>query len=192
MAALILVGTALPVGGTVFNYFTLPTQRYTFVLMTVFLLLMAWMWDYMRKGGKLNLVLILAVTALMGWAYWCGYEQAGFQEYRTNILILTVTGILTAVCLTLLCFLKDTQIRNVILGVMGVVLVVNVVSEGGTNYQNRVTMKKTDVPAEVMVQETQRYEEMRTSDDKEIKYRAEIEKPQDFSGRCTVSILRTA
>lgn len=180
VAALILVGTALPVGGTVFNYFTLPTQRYTFVLMTVFLLLMAWMWDYMRKGGKLNLVLILAVTALMGWAYWCGYEQAGFQEYRTNILILTVTGILTAVCLTLLCFLKDTQIRNVILGVMGVVLVVNVVSEGGTNYQNRVIMKKTDVPAEVMVQETQRYEEMRTSDDKEIKYRAEIEKPQDF------------
>lgn len=180
VAALILVGTALPVGGTVFNYFTLPTQRYTFVLMTVFLLLMAWMWDYMRKGGKLNLVLILAVTALMGWAYWCGYEQAGFQEYRTNILILTVTGILTAVCLTLLCFLKDTQIRNVILGVMGVVLVVNVVSEGGTNYQNRVTMKKTDVPAEVMVQETQHYEEMRTSDDKEIKYRAEIEKPQDF------------
>ena len=180
VAALILVGTALPVGGTVFNYFTLPTQRYTFVLMTVFLLLMAWMWDYMRKGGKLNLVLILAVTALMGWAYWCGYEQAGFQEYRTNILILTVTGILTAVCLTLLCFLKDTQIRNVILGVMGVVLVVNVVSEGGTNYQNRVTMEKTDVPAEVMVQETQRYEEMRTSDDKEIKYRAEIEKPQDF------------
>lgn len=180
VAALILVGTALPVGGTVFNYFTLPTQRYTFVLMTVFLLLMAWMWDYMRKGGKLNLVLILAVTALMGWAYWCGYDQAGFQEYRTNILILTVTGILTAVCLTLLCFLKDTQIRNVILGVMGVVLVVNVVSEGGTNYQNRVTMKKTDVPAEVMVQETQRYEEMRTSDDKEIKYRAEIEKPQDF------------
>lgn len=180
VAALILVGTALPVGGTVFNYFTLPTQRYTFVLMTVFLLLMAWMWDYMRKGGKLNLVLILAVTALMGWAYWCGYEQAGFQEYRTNILILTVTGILTAVCLTLLCFLKDTQIRDVILGVMGVVLVVNVVSEGGTNYQNRVTMKKTDVPAEVMVQETQRYEEMRTSDDKEIKYRAEIEKPQDF------------
>lgn len=180
VAALILVGTALPVGGTVFNYFTLPTQRYTFVLMTVFLLLMAWMWDYMRKGGKLDLVLILAVTALMGWAYWCGYEQAGFQEYRTNILILTVTGILTAVCLTLLCFLKDIQIRNVILGVMGVVLVVNVVSEGGTNYQNRVTMKKTDVPAEVMVQETQRYEEMRTSDDKEIKYRAEIEKPQDF------------
>lgn len=180
VAALILVGTALPVGGTVFNYFTLPTQRYTFVLMTVFLLLMAWMWDYMRKGGKLNLVLILAVTALMGWAYWCGYEQAGFQEYRTNILILTVTGILTAVCLTLLCFLKDTQIRDVILGVMGVVLVVNVVSEGGTNYQNRVTMKKIDVPAEVMVQETQRYEEMRTSDDKEIKYRAEIEKPQDF------------
>ena len=180
VAALILIGVALPVGGTVFNYFTLPTQRYTFVLMTVFLLLMAWMWDYMRNGGKLNLVLILAVTALMGWAYWCGYEQAGFQEYKANILILTVTGILTAICLTLLCFLRDTQIRNVILGVMGVVLVVNVVSEGGTNYQDRVTMKKADIPAEMMSQETQRYEMMRKSEDKEIKYCAEIEKPQDF------------
>ena len=31
-----------------------------------------------------------------------------------------------------------------------------------------------------MAVETQRYEEMRTSDDKETKYRAEIEKPQDF------------
>ena len=180
VAGLILIGAAFPIGGTVFNYFTLPTQRYTFVLMTVFLLLMAWMWDYMRKGGKLNLVLILLVTALMGWAYWCGYEQAGFQEYKTNILILTVTGILTSVCLTLLCFLKDAQIRNVVLGFMGVVLVVNVVSEGGTNYQNRVTMKKTDVPAEMMEQEMEHYEEMRASKDRETKYRAEIEKPQDF------------
>lgn len=40
------------------------------------------------------------------------------------------------------------------LGFLGVVLVVNVVSEGGTNYQNRVTMKKADVPAEMMEQET--------------------------------------
>ena len=59
-------------------------------------------------------------------------------------------------------------------------LVVNVVSEGGTNYQNRVTMKKADVPAEMMEQETKRYEEMKTSEDKETKYRAELEKPQDF------------
>lgn len=179
-AVLIFAGVALPIGGMAFNYFTLPTQRYTFVLMPILLLLMAWMWDYMRKGGRLNLVLILGVTVLMGWAYRCGYEQAGFQEYKTNILILTVTGILTALCLTVLCFLKDTQIRNVTLGFLGVVLVVNVVSEGGTNYQNRVTMKKADVPAEMMEQETKRYEEMKTSEDKETKYRAELEKPQDF------------
>ena len=180
LSVLIILGVVFPAGGTVFNYFTLPTQRYTFVLMPVFLLLMAWMWDYLRKGGKLNLFLILAVTVLMGWAYWCGYEQAGFREYKTNILILTATGILMAVCLTLLCFLKKQQIRNIILGCLGVILVVNVVSDSGTNYQNRVTMKKTDVPAESMQQETQRYEEMRKSEDKETKYRAEIEKPQDF------------
>ena len=41
-------------------------------------------------------------------------------------------------------------------------------------------MKKADVPAEMMEQETKRYEEMKTSEDKETKYRAELEKPQDF------------
>ena len=51
-AVLIFIGVVFPVGGTVFNYFTKPTQRYTFVLIPFFLMAMAWMWDYLRKGGK--------------------------------------------------------------------------------------------------------------------------------------------
>lgn len=65
-AVLIFAGVALPIGGMAFNYFTLPTQRYTFVLMPILLLLMAWMWDYMRKGGRLNLVLILGSNCPYG------------------------------------------------------------------------------------------------------------------------------
>ena len=179
-SAVLILAVALPIGGTAFNYFTLPTQRYTFVLMPVFLLLMAWMWDYMRKGGRLNLVLILLITALMGWAYWCGYDQAGFSEYKRNILILTVTGVIMAVCLGALVFLTKKQIRSVVMAVMGLALIVNVISEGTVNYQARVTMKKTDTLPEEMAQKTEEYKTMKKSKDKNVKYRAEMEKPQDF------------
>lgn len=180
VAALILVGMLLPIGGTIFNYFTKPTQRYTFVLVPVFLLLMAWMWDYLSKGGRLSLILIFAVALLMGWAYMEGWEQAGFWEYKRNILILAAAGAAMVLCLTALNFVKKQEIRKLLMGILGVALAVNVISEGGTNFQARVTLKKTDTPAELMAQETKQYEEDRHSEDKETKYRAETEKPQDF------------
>lgn len=179
-AVLIFIGVVFPVGGTVFNYFTKPMQRYTFVLIPLFLMAMAWMWDYLRKGGKLCLTLILAVTVLMGWAYLEGWKQAGFAEYKRNILILAVTGTVMAVCLVLLNFVHKQAVRQGLMAVLALALLVNVASEGAANFQARVTMKKTDTPAELMEQEMAQYEADRKSDDKETKYRAEVSKPQDF------------
>ena len=180
VAGLIIIGVAFPIGGTVFNYFTIPTQRYTFVLMPVFMLLMAWMWDYMRRGGRLNLLFIVLVTILMGWAYQEGWKQAGYEVYKRNICCLAVTGIIMTICLILITLLKKQQIRSAVMGLLAVVIVVNVISEEGTNFQNRVTMKKTDASVEEMAEETARYQKMRRSKDKSIKYQAENEKPQDF------------
>ena len=180
VAGLIIIGVAFPIGGTVFNYFTIPTQRYTFVLMSVFMLLMAWMWDYMRRGGRLNLLFIVLVTILMGWAYQEGWKQAGYEVYKRNICCLAVTGIIMTICLILITLLKKQQIRSAVMGLLAVVIVVNVISEEGTNFQNRITMKKTDTSVEEMAEETARYQKMRSSKDKSIKYQAENEKPQDF------------
>lgn len=145
---------------------------------------MAWMWDYLRKGGKLCLTLILAVTVLMGWAYLEGWKQAGFAEYKRNILILAVTGTVMAVCLVLLNFVHKQAVRQGLMAVLALALLVNVASEGVANFQARVTMKKNDTPAELMEQEMAKYEADRKSDDKETKYRAEMNKPQDFSEKC--------
>lgn len=178
--ALILAAVLLPVGGTVFNYFSKPTQRYTFVLVPFILLAMAWMWDYLKAGGKLCIFLIAGVTVLMGWAYWEGWKQAGFWEYKQNILVLLATGILIALCLVILNFVEKRQIRSIVLGIVGVCLAMNVISEGAACFNARVTMKKTDTPQELMAQETAQYEADQKSSDKEIKYRADINKPQDF------------
>ncbi|MBU5481070.1 YfhO family protein [Blautia sp. MSJ-19] len=179
-ALLIIVGVSFPIGGIVFNYFTIVSFRYTFVLMPVLVLLMAWMWDYLRKGGKVSLLLLAAVAVLMCVEYWSGYEQAGYAVYKRNILILTVTGILFAVCMLVLNYMKKQQIRKALMGVMAAGLAVSMVSEGAVNYENRVTMKKSDTPQEQMEQETQRYEAMWESEDDLVKYSAEAEKPQDF------------
>lgn len=180
VAAVIFIGVAFPIGGIAFNYFTLPTQRFTFALMPVFLLLMAWMWDYMREGGRLSLIATVLIALLMGWAYMEGWKQAGYEVYKRNIICLALTGAVTVICLVALTFLKKKQLRSIMLGILAVALLVNVVSEEATNFQNRVTMKKTDTSVETMAEETDKYNEMRKSKDKSVKYQAENEKPQDF------------
>ena len=116
----------------------------------------------------------------MGWAYLEGWDQAGFEEYKRNILILAAAGIVTVICLFTLTFIKEKTRRKAVMGILGLALAVNMISDGATDYQARVTMKKTDTPAEIMAEETEKYEEDRRSDDLEIRYRAEMEKPQDF------------
>ena len=119
----------------------------------------------------------------MGWAYLEGWKQTGFAEYKRNILILAVTGTVMAVCLVLLNFVYKQAVRQGLMAVLALALLVNVASEGAANFQARVTMKKTDTPAELMEQKMAQYEADRKSDDKETKYRAEMNKPQDFFQR---------
>ena len=85
-----------------------------------------------------------------------------------------------AVCLVLLNFVYKQAVRQGLMAVLALALLVNVASEGAANFQARVTMKKTDTPAELMEQKMAQYEADRKSDDKETKYRAEMNKPQDF------------
>lgn len=179
-AALCVLTVVLPVGGTVFNSFTLPTQRYTYVLMPFFLLMVAWMWDYLKQGNKISILMLAAVWVLMSWAYYAGYQQAGFAEYRRNILIITIAGEMMALSLLVLRFAGNRRLRTAVMGVLALALAVNLISEGGMNYTARPTLKKVDTPVEQMDALMARYEEDRKSEDKLTRYRAEVEKPQDY------------
>ena len=70
---LILVIMLLPLGGIVFNAFTIPpTYRFTYILMAVFLLAFAWMWDYLQAGGRISITGLAVVEILMLQAYMTG------------------------------------------------------------------------------------------------------------------------
>ena len=183
--ALTVLLVLLPLGGTAFNAFTDPTNRYTYILMVLLLLVTAWMWDYLRAGGRIS-ILALAVTAvLMMRAYMTGYEQSIFKEYRINALILAVTGCVMLLCILCLGFVKNQsprslKVRKVATGFLAAALLVNVISEGGITYVDRVVLKKTDTPADQIPEQMEVYAAAAQAEDSEEKSRAVFYKPQTY------------
>lgn len=179
-SVLMLLTVILKVGGTIFNAFTVPTNRYTFVLIPFFLIAMAWMWDYLRDAGKINGVLLLAGYLAMNWAYRVGYGQSVFREYRTNAVVLAVTGEVMVLCLIGLMILKTAQARKIVMWVLAAVLVVNVVSESLTSYEDRICLRKEDTSPLEMEEKLALYHEKNASSDSEEVARASLIIPQNY------------
>ena len=180
-AALVLTLVLLPLGGIAFNAFTEPTNRYTYILMVVMLLVFAWMWDYLRAGGRISILALIITTVIMLRAYIIGYEQSIFREYRMNAVILAVTGCVMAVCILYLGTRKTlTGSEKVVAGILAAALIVNVVSEGGISYVDRIVLKKTDTPAEQLADQMEIYADAARSEDSEEKSRAAFYKPQTY------------
>lgn len=180
-SALTVILVLLPLGGIAFNAFTDPTNRYTYILMVLMLIIFAWTWDYLRTGGK-NSRIPLAVTAvLMIRAYVIGYEQSIFKEYRFNALVLAVTGSVMVLCILCLgCIRGNLKVRRMAAGIMTAALLINVVSEGGITYVDRVVLKKSDTPAEKIADQMEIYASVSQSEDSEEKSRAAFYKPQTY------------
>ena len=180
-AALILVTLLLPLGGSVFNALTVPpTNRYTYILIAVFLLVFAWMWDYLKQGGRISIVALAVTEALMLRAYWYGYSDSVFKEYRQNAAILAVTGTIMAVCVLYLSFGAKVKARKLVTGLLAVMLFVNVISEGGITYTDRVCLRKTDTPEEQMETATAENNLQLASEDSETQARGVLNRPQTY------------
>ena len=184
-SAFTIILVLLPLGGIAFNAFTDPTNRYTYILMVLLLLVFAWMWDYLRAGGKIS-VIALAVTAVfMMRAYITGYEQSIFKEYRINALVLAVTGCIMVFCILCLGswgkgFKGSSGVRKAAAGILAAALLINVVSEGGITYVDRVVLKKSDTPADQIAAQMEVYAAVAEAEDSEEKSRAAFYKPQTY------------
>lgn len=179
-AALIILVLTLQIGGSAFNAFTVPTHRYTFVLIPFFLLAFVWMWDYLREGGKICLVALAVVCAGIVYASLQGYGDSIFQEYRVNAVTLAVTGFVMAGCLLVLRWMKDERRRRIVMGFLAAALVVNVASEGRVTYQDRITLRKEDTPAEDMASQMELYAQEGAVPKSERQARAVFLRPQDY------------
>ena len=180
-AVLIMITLLLPLGGSIFNALTTPpTHRYTFILMAVFLMVFAWMWDYLKQGGRIS-VLALAVTeVLMLRAYFNGYSDSVFSEFRKNAVILAVSGTVMVLCVLYLS--KGTRLKNrkFVTGLLAVVLFINVISDGTMAYTDRICLRKTDTPEDQIEVLTAENELLQASEDSENQARAVLNEPQTY------------
>ena len=180
-SALTVILVLLPLGGIAFNAFTNPTNRYTYILMVLMLIIFAWTWDYLRTGGKISLIPLAVTAVLMIRAYVTGYEQSIFKEYKFNALVLAVTGSVMVLCILCLgCIRGNLKVRRMAAGIMTAALLINVVSEGGITYVDRVVLKKSDTPAEKIADQMEIYAAVSQSEDSEEKSRAAFYKPQTY------------
>ena len=180
-AVLILACLIFPGGGIVFNAFTTPaTNRYTYILIAVFLMVFAWMWDYLKAEGKISIVGLVITEVLMIRAYMAGYEDSIFREYRINAVLLAVTGSVMVLCVLTLGFCRKQAVRRVITGCLILMLGINVISEGGITYTDRICLKKTDTPEEQMDAQTVAFNERQQAEDEETAAGAMFDRPQTY------------
>lgn len=69
--------------------------------------------------------------------------------------------------------------RRAVTGILAVALMVNVLSEGGTGYKDRITMRKMDTPAQEMEEQAALHQAYAQSYG-DRKVREELERPQDY------------
>ena len=180
-AFLIMITLLLPLGGIAFNAFTIPpTHRYTYILIVVFLIVFAWMWDYLSQGGKISIVALTVTEALMLRAYYNGYSDSVFSEYRENAVILAVTGTVMALCVLYLGTGTKIKVRKSVTGLLVIMLFINVISDGTMAYTDRISLKKTDTPENQIEALTAENGLLQASEDSETQARAVLNRPQTY------------
>ncbi|MDO4649053.1 MAG: YfhO family protein [Eubacteriales bacterium] len=179
-AFLIIFSLVLPVVGTVMNSFTYYTGRFTFLLTPFLLLGMAWSLDDLGKEGRIQIPALVVGTAGLLAASIIGYGQSVFASYRLNALVIGVTGCLMAAVLILLSFRKKEKSRRAVWAVLMALMMVNLVSEADTNYEERRTLNRQDTPAETYGALAEEADKMRDSEDAETAALGKLAYPQQY------------
>ena len=187
-ALFMLILVLLPVGGIAYNSFTESTNRYTFVLLPFMLMAAAWTWDRLLAGEKANIPAVAVTEAVLIWVCFNGYSWSLFSEYRANVAVAAVTGTVTAAVLILWNRIPQKKnsgsgwsvMQRTVVYILTAAFIINVVSEGGVTFQDRIYLRKADTPVEQFETATDTYLKQRESKDGETSARAEFNQPQSY------------
>lgn len=169
----------MPWGGSMFNAFVAPSHRYTFVLFPFMLLAAAWMWDDLKKRGRINWPGLVLTALFMLLVMYIGYTHSELTIYRVNAVVLAVTGVVGASVIGLLSVLKTQRWRRAVQVLVLFALAVNVLSESNAAYEARITLRKTDTPSELTASLKEEYQALAEKYG-ERKVRELMDRPQEY------------
>lgn len=134
----------LPLGGILFNGFTQPFSRYTFLWIPIFAILIGWMVDWILETGKISYVGLAVALVLVIKIYHLGYDRSFFVGHKTNASILAMTGEVMVGVVLCLALARRDSLKKGLYSVLVLAVVVNMVSEGNACFVDRVALKKGD------------------------------------------------
>lgn len=151
--------------GVMMNGFAGSFSRYMFLMMPYFSVVSAETLDEILKRKRISFVALLIGTAAVAVSYWKIYEAGFYPEDNEHIKMLFVTGILMAALLLLLSKAKRGILLPVLEGALGVVLMMNVISDGLSDFEYRYSVSQSDYQSEAFDEDTARaVQEIRKED----------------------------
>ncbi len=139
---LIVFSVSIRLGSLIFNGFAYPFSRQTFVFMPFFALMSALVLQRIFEEHKVSRIGLMISVVLITAVYGRAYQIRENVNYRTNALILLLTGIVMSVILLLY---SGSQFHHeTLMLILFSMLFVNIVSDTHLCYWYRDTVKKND------------------------------------------------
>lgn len=143
--ALVLFSVGIPAGSLAFNGFAYGFSRQTFLFMPFFALLCARMLDQILEEGKISWLGLAGAGGAILVVYAKAYRNMADVNYRTNALLLGLTGIAMVVLMAAAVRKKtDAGWQRTCFHLLTLALFVNVISDTALCYRYRDTVKKDD------------------------------------------------
>lgn len=135
----------IPAGSLAFNGFAYGFSRQTFLLMPFFALICAKMLDQILEERKISWLGLAGAAGAILVVYTKAYRNTADVNYRTNALMLGLTGIAMVVILAAAVW-RNTDARRyqACCNLLVLALFVNVISDTALCYRYRDTVKKDD------------------------------------------------
>lgn len=136
---LVLMLLTVRLGSAAFNGFAYPFSRHTFVLLPVFLLMMAFTLERIRRERKVSIPALVSALAVIGFGYVAGAAAAPTEELKRGLLVLLcMAGIMGA---ALFWYGRKKGKQGAYL-CLSLAVMVSLFCDGAGVNQNRVTLRK--------------------------------------------------
>lgn len=135
--------------GVVMNGFSGSFSRYMFLMMPYFALVSAETLHEILVRKRISLLGLILGLAVIGVSYWKIYHAGFYPEDNEHIKVLLATGAGMGVLLFFLAKAGRRNLIRILEAALGVLLMINVISDGASNFQYRYTIRQCKYHEEV-------------------------------------------
>ena len=129
-------------GSLIFNAFSYPFSRHTFILMPFFAILVAYMLDYIIRSGKFSITGACIAAFIFVAVYLSSARSALTHTFYRNALILCATALIMLLLLLFLLHSRTRRVRTISFSLLFLTVMLNVASDTQATVAGRGTISR--------------------------------------------------